>query len=588
MIIVVHLIPKNTETQEEQFVKINPFIKHKYNELFVGSNVVIGFIILNTTVDSLIVGNVIGETALSAINLFAPILGLITFVSALIAMGAIYLFSNYIGKFEKEKANQIFSISFFASIFFGIILFLLMIICGEYYINASSSLSEITTELTEYWRTRCFAVLLEPLLFLMTMIVSAEGDVLIRNITSLLPVAGGIPLSIILSKHLGIKGIAISFLIVTTLALLVSFAHFFRKSNNLKLYLYFNFKEFFQILQLSFNDASTYLCIGLFSLMLNKFISATVGDFYLPVASMALNVIEISIIFDAVGDALNPIAETYLGENHNSLEKNVAEYSLRISAIEGLIVMALIELFAGYIPTIFGISDPLLVEKCVIAIRILGIGLPVTSVIFLLTSQYLLARRIKLAVTINVCEKALLSIPVCLLSSKLFGFYGYFAGYVISSTLLLIFFLTYIRTKYGKEMFPFMLKDEENEYFDYSFVLDKDSIMNCRNAAKEQLDSKQISPRIINKLMQFIEESGLLILENNKNKKILINYTLTLEKDSISIIVRDNGKYLNLTDQDNEITNFRMFFLESIIASYSSTDFLVTTSYNRSEIRLTL
>ena len=106
--------------------------------------------------------------------------------------------------------------------------------------------------------------------------------------------------------------------------------------------------------------------------------------------------------------------------------------------------------------------------------------------------------------------------------------------------------------------------------------------MKAQAQAEKFLNGNGVSKKIINRIMFAIEESGMLILENNPGEKIFAEYTLILHgKDDVQVIVRDNGKIFNFTDTDNKITSFRSFNLSLVMNVFNGKKNLLTTSLNR-------
>ena len=84
---------------------------------------------LGNIVDSIIVGHLIGEDGVSAINLAKPVVQLMFSMSLLLASGAGMLIGIELGKQEHKKASYIFILSILCCLAFG----LLMTLCGIFF-----------------------------------------------------------------------------------------------------------------------------------------------------------------------------------------------------------------------------------------------------------------------------------------------------------------------------------------------------------------------------------------------------------------------------------------------------------------------
>ena len=62
---------------------------------------------LSDTVNYIIAAQILNDNAMAAVNLVAPLLYSISFLSSLIATGTAYLYSFEIGAFRQKKANKL-------------------------------------------------------------------------------------------------------------------------------------------------------------------------------------------------------------------------------------------------------------------------------------------------------------------------------------------------------------------------------------------------------------------------------------------------------------------------------------------------
>ena len=86
---------------------------------------------LSTVIDGIIVGNILGPDALAAVNLVLPITLLFNSVYVLIGVGGSTLYSVALGKRQKERARELFTVSVLTMIFTAIVICLLgLYACG--------------------------------------------------------------------------------------------------------------------------------------------------------------------------------------------------------------------------------------------------------------------------------------------------------------------------------------------------------------------------------------------------------------------------------------------------------------------------
>ncbi len=83
------------------------------------------FMSFYTMVDGLFVSNLIGTDALSAINLTAPIIQVITAISTMLATGGSAVIMKKMGEQKSEEAKEDFTFLILVNVFVGIIMCLL-------------------------------------------------------------------------------------------------------------------------------------------------------------------------------------------------------------------------------------------------------------------------------------------------------------------------------------------------------------------------------------------------------------------------------------------------------------------------------
>lgn len=170
------------------------------------------FMSFYTMVDGLFVSNLIGTNALSAINLTAPVIQLVTAISTMLATGGSAVIMRKMGEQKKEEANEDFTFLILVNVIVGILM------CGIGYklMNQIFAGMNLTPDVEGY----CISYLSHYLLFTVpillmnnfTLYMIASEKAALSLICS---VAGGI-LNMVLDYvfiaefHMGISGAAIA------------------------------------------------------------------------------------------------------------------------------------------------------------------------------------------------------------------------------------------------------------------------------------------------------------------------------------------------------------------------------------------
>ena len=209
------------------------------------------------------------------------------------------------------------------------------------------------------------------------------------------------------------------------------------------------------------------------------------------------------------------------------------------------------------------------------------------STVSLTTSYYMLIDRIGMATCIACFQNGLLYVLLPILGSVIFGINGLWAGFAVAPVLTLICAFLFVYLRFGKDNFPFLLKNMGSEIIVLDDVLAPDSASALSEKVAESLLSHQYPQDVANRAALFTEEIGLTVLDVNKQSKkpVLIELSLFFEDDHVLIIERDSGKLFDLTDPDAEIRGLSGFILSGLMEAHDEKAYLVITGYNRNMIR---
>ena len=245
-------------------------------------------------------------------------------------------------------------------------------------------------------------------------------------------------------------------------------------------------------------------------------------------------------------------------------------------------------IFAEQFCGLFGISGGETLAPSMAAIRIVSIGFTFCSAVSITTSYYMLIDHIGMATCISCLQNGLFYIIIPVLLHTLFGTNGMWAGFAIAPLLTLAGAMLFVYLRFGKEQFPFLLRDMESDIEVIDGTLTKEAVSWLSETVGRNLSSRQYSGAVANHAALFIEEICLTILENNQQAKrpVLIEISLFFEGDSVLIIERDSGELFDLTDPDLSVRGFSGFVLNGLMAAHRDEKaYLVTTGYNRNMIR---
>ena len=209
-----------------------------------------------------------------------------------------------------------------------------------------------------------------PLFILLQDLDYADGGIKTCTVANIVQMLGNIGISIVCCYFFGIAGISFGTFIGNLLAIVILSAYFFRKKSTLQVILHFSIKDTIEVLKLSFVHSSTYLYLGIASIILNKVFLVSFGEKYFPVLAVMYGITELTMIFDGVAQAAEPICNIYLGENNTDGIQKIMSFAVKVSVIEGIVAMILLLVLGSKVAAMYNITSTDLLKMADISVRI--------------------------------------------------------------------------------------------------------------------------------------------------------------------------------------------------------------------------
>ena len=563
------------------------FCEKKFNSMLISGTFTKAVMYLMLLSDSIIAGYFVGASGVAGINAITPVTAIVTFFGDLVSTGVGIAYTREIGAMRKHRADEIYGQGLIISIGMGLLSAFLIFAIQNAYFNVSGVSGDILENALQYYRFIPINAFLTIVIFYLEQMVYSDGDELCNNICYGFQIGGNVVCSIILAKYLGMAGIILGSIIGNSLGILTCIWHYFRKKNTLHFVWHLSFKDFLMTSRFSIVDSSVYVCWGLMDYVMIGFVSSVYGASGLITLAVVVSLIEFGVVMDGVGMAMQPLIGTYFGEKNHQLIKRVTKSGIKAAIVEGLVATILIWIFAKQFCALFGITEGDALSPTITALRIVSLGFVFCSLVSLTTSYYMLIDRIGMATMIACFQNGLLYIQLPILGSFLFGFNGMWAGFVAATIMALAVAMLFVYLKFGKENFPFLLKDMKSEIIVMDETLTNESIPKFSKNVGSTIESYGYPKAEANRAALFVEEIALTILEKNKNAKkpILIEISLFFETDSVLVIERDSGELFDLTDPNLHVDGLSSYVLSGLMEAQKDKTYLVTTGYNRNMIR---
>lgn len=550
-------------------MKTVSFVKRKFNAMLGVATVTMAVNFVVMLSGSLVAGNLLGKEGLAGVNVCTPVFAVASFLGALISVGAGLVFAQAMGEFDERRAAGVWSQSAGLALGLGLLIFLAMTVGGEFFMDFNGVTGAIRAEAESYWRGQAVSMGLTPALLLVMAMVYADGDGLVAMCAGGCYVGGTLLFSVLftlLTGHAGgiSGGTALTILVVLTVASL----HFLRKNNHLKFIRYFSLRDLGKTVLSSVPDATIYLCWGLLVLVVNRFTVMRFGEELLAVVALGVSVVQFSIVFDGVGEALIPLGGMYAGERNGPALRELATHAALVAVGEGVLVGLVLLAFASPIATAYGFRGEAekLLPQAVVVVRSLAFAMPFMGFLMMANTHYLVVGHVKLAVSVTILKDFVLSGLFALLFGTLFGFDGLWTGMIAGYAVSAVYPFAFAWFVHGRGMFPWLVA-KDGRSLDFAIRLDRESLIAARDRIADFLLKGGVDGITVDHVRCSIERNGLAAIEKNAAGRTCVEYFVSLAKsDAVRLIVRDDGVAME--------TPFREF---------SESRYLNTLNCNRTE-----
>ena len=337
------------------------------------------FMSFYTMVDGLFVSNLIGTDALSAINLTAPVIQLVTAVSTMLATGGSAVIMKKMGEQKSGEAKEDFTFLILINVFVG------MVMCMAGYLSmdrifAGMGLSaEVEKYCVEYLSR--YLVFTIPILLMnnFTLYMIASGKATLSLICS---VTGGL-LNMALDYlfiavfHMGISGAAIATGMGYSVTAVVGLFVFCRKKSLLHFQKpVFRWKVLVNAAANGCSEMATALVTGIITMMFNWTMLRYVGENGVAAVTIIMYVLMFaSSLYTGYSYGVAPMVSYYYGEgNHGKLKKLVGT-SFRVIAFISIMTVAASFALTRPLVSVFARPDNPVYDLAVTGNRICTIAL---------------------------------------------------------------------------------------------------------------------------------------------------------------------------------------------------------------------
>ena len=532
--------------------------------------------------DSVIAGHVLGEKALAGLNLLQPPMNAVSFVACLLGTGTAICFSLETGRFNRDRAAEMFSQGFWSAVLLGGIGVLAFALGRDAFLGLFGATADELSYAVPYWNWFMVCALLEPVAVLLANTVYADGGTRLCFWSYVVQLGSNCGVSFVLCKAMGMAGCAIGTIVGNVLAIAVLSTHFLRRAHTLRLVRHFALGDLWHVCSISFGDASVRLCWAALFALLNMFVIRHYGAKMLPVLSVVLAVMGFSEVFNGPANAAQPIVGVYLGEQNTVGVRTVMRAATRMTLIEGGAVSLVLLCWPQLMVKLVGIDDPALVGPACTAVRLVAGGLVCTALGFLFNSYYLFIEKSGLACALTALLNFVAPVALYPVFGRIFGINGVWAALGAAPVVTVVLFSAFLLARYGRRKFPLLLAtDRDAGLRAFDLMLTEREITETSAAVSRFLVERGEPEETVFRTSLMVEEVFMVVKDRNGARKVRGEAALDVNGEEVELILRDDGEVFDITDADARITSLRTYLVASVMQAMPGRMNLTTTGYNR-------
>ncbi len=502
--------------------------------------------------DSAIAGTVLGENALSAVNLLMSAFSGVSFFTWLLAEGTSIAYSDAMARMQKPRAANLAGQGLVAALVMGGVLGAAVALLKDPYL-AFMSPDETTAELfSAYWKWYPAVVVLEAVDMLLLNLVYVDGGKRSCLASYCAQVALNVVLSYVLCSgalglpSLGMGGIALGTVFAYLVGIAVLLPHIFnRRSCGLRFAPKFMPGELARTLKISFGDASAGLFHALLFFVVTKYLIHGWGTQFLPIATVVFCIIRLSVFFNGIGIALQPLETVYYGEGNNVGVKRLVRFAACVALAEGLLITLFVFAVPNCIVSLVGIDEPGLVGGARHAVRLTVLGLAGYAITYMLNSHYQFTGRPDRSIVLTLLAFFIMPVTLLFGLGRVVGMDGVWIALAAGPTAAIGVFWMVLRRRRG----------DDNASFMWSLPA-FDSAVCCKMMEKIGSTLSSTLPKSI--VEQIVGVIGLALerirIHNNPHH-VHAEISLMSDGRKVKLIIRDDGRLFELRNLEHPVTH---------------------------------
>ncbi len=400
---------------------------------------------LGTVVDGIIVGNLISEDGVSAINLSTPITQFIFTMHLLINAGAGMLVAYALGQKMIDDAKRFFTRSLSLTVGLGL---LLSIVGGLIFPSQTARMlcsnEQILPLAEDYMRVLLIGCPAFILMWGLSTMVGVNGSPRLVSLAVIIDNAVNLCLDIVFIKWFGwgITGSSAATVIGHLVGIAILLTHW-RNPENRRLSPVFTtdglVASWKRIISQGAPLAVASICLTLLLFSANKIVLTTTGRTGIFVFALCMNLLQVYNLFlSGTCQTLQSLGAIQVGQGNNEGVRTVIKRGFRFITVAMVVTCLLVWIYPQGIAHLFGCDEPEMLSQSAPALRVFALSfipfcyIYVLMIVYKLYSQHRMALFISFALSLTV-------IPVLWVMAKYMPqhiWYSYLVAYLIEAVVI--------------------------------------------------------------------------------------------------------------------------------------------------------
>ena len=491
--------------------------------------------------DCVIAGRVLGEEALGAVNLLMPMFAGVSFFTWLLALGTSIVYSDAIARMQNERASHLAGQGLVASALIGFALAGVMLAIKGPYLAFISPGAETAAFWNSYLVWYPVVIVLESVDMLLLYLSYTDGG----ERSCLVSYCGQVLVNVFLSyglcsgswglPNLGMTGISLGTVFAYLVGIALLLPHFFdKRACGIRFRPKFLPLELIRSLKMSFGDASVGLYQALLFFVVTKYVVHCWGPDGLPVLAVVFCIVRLTVFFNGIGIALQPLETVYHGEGNTTGVNNLVRFAAVISLAESLLISGIVFIYPDSILTLVGIEDPESFEVSRHCARLTVTGLAGYAIAYMLNSHYQFVGRPSRSIILTAFAFFIMPVALMPILCRFLEEDGVWIALAAGPALAVLISLALRRrgcAKQGDESLMWSLK-----------VSDAPACLKVLTAIEKAL-ADRLSPDAASRVVDIVGLSLRHIrMHNGDRRRVHAEITVKILDENARLIVRDDGR----------------------------------------------